>query len=62
MPANADPRQTGTGQEGARAPKGVNDDSPTSTNPDRRVEKIADELADRGFERERKSDPTEFTK
>ena len=62
MKANADPKPAGTGQEGAKPPTGVSSGTPVSTSPEKRIKKMADDAAKKGFARQRRNDATGFTK
>ncbi len=64
MSTDTSARPTGTGQAGAGTPAGVNKDIPIHIEgePHEQVNEVAGHAARKGFERQQREDPTEFTK
>ena len=58
MASEPSAQPTGTGQEGAPSPAGSSSgESPTSTYPKSRIQQVANDMAQKGFNRERRDDP-----
>jgi hypothetical protein len=55
---------TGTGQAGASTPVDANQDVPVHLNgePEKKLDHLANRAAGKGFARQQREDPTEFTK
>lgn len=64
MPIETNVQPVGTGVEGAGSPDGATKEIPVHLNgePEHKLDHLANRAAAKGFQRQLREDPTEFTK